>query len=125
MSDAISRRAFAEQLALAAAVPFFLDDLDVPSSLSTSWRGGQGVRPTPWSGGQGERSQQGDPSPLAKSLAEAIRLRYPDRFSADELAVITRSIDNRLRQVERLYETTLTNADEPDFVYSVYRGPDL
>ena len=108
--EGMTRRAFAEQLALAAAAPFFLDDFP----LSPAERGGQGVRP----------QQQQEPSPIAKALAEGIRLRYPDRFSSDDLATITRGIDNRLRQIERLYQTTLTNADEPDFVYSVYRGAD-
>lgn len=102
--DTISRRAFAEQLALAIAAPYFLDDAPrLPLS---------------------QQQQQQEPSPLAKALADTMRLRYPDRFSADELTAITRSIDNRLRQVERLYQTPLTNADEPDFVYSVYRGGD-
>lgn len=99
----ISRRAFAEQLAMMAAAPWFLEDL----------------RPvTP------QQQQQQEPSALAKALAETIRLRYPDRFSADDLATITRSIDGRLRAVERLYQTALTNGDEPDFVYAVYRGDD-
>lgn len=110
--DAMSRRAFAEQLALAAAAPFLIDDLGSSSPLSAPRRGGQGVRQAP------------EPSPLAKTLAEAVRLRYPDRFTGEQLATITRSIDNRLRQLERLYQTTLTNADEPDLVYSVYRGVD-
>jgi len=101
--DAISRRAFAEQLALAAAAPWFLDE--------------SAVRRPP-------APQQSEPSPLAKALAEAVRVRYPDRFSADDLTAITRSIDGRLRAIERLYQTALTNADEPDFVYSVYRGAD-
>lgn len=108
--SAISRRAFAERLALAAAAPWFLDDLP----LSQHGRGGQG---------EGAQQTQ-EPSALAKALGETIRLRYPDRFSAEELATITRSIDGRLRAVERLYQTALTNADEPDFVYSVYRGAD-
>jgi hypothetical protein len=99
----ISRRAFAEQLALMAAAPWFIEDL----------------KPV-----QQQQQQQQEPSALAKGLAEAIRLRYPDRFSADDLAAITRGIDGRLRAVERLYQTTLTNGDEPDFVYSVYRGAD-
>ena len=98
----ISRRAFAEQLGLMVAAPWFLDDL----------------RPVP------PQQQQQEPSALAKALAETIRLRYPDRFSADDLAAITRSIDGRLRAVERLYQTALTNGDEPDFVYAVYRGDD-
>jgi len=96
----ISRRAFAEQLALMAAAPWFLEDAE-PS-----------------------QQQAQEPSALAKALAESVRLRYPDRFSADDLTAITRSIDSRLRAIERLYQTALTNADEPDFVYSVYRGAD-
>lgn len=108
---AISRRAFAEQLALLAAAPWFLDD--VPP---LHWERG--------SGGGGENQQAQEPSALAKALTETVRLRYPDRFSADDLTAITRSIDGRLRAIERLYQTTVTNADEPDFVYSVYRGAD-
>lgn len=101
----ISRREFAEQLALMAAAPWFMED--VPAMPK-----------------QQPQQQQQEPSALAKVLAEGVRLRYPDRFSADDIAAITRSIDNRLRQIERLYQTQLTNADEPDFVYSVYRGAD-
>ncbi|MGH2951501.1 MAG: hypothetical protein ACRDKX_05600 [Solirubrobacterales bacterium] len=110
--EAMSRRAFAEQLALAAAAPFLLDEISPLVPLAPTGRGGEGVR------------DQSDPSPLAQTLAEAVRLRYPDRFSDEQLAAITRSIDGRLRQVERLYQTELTNADEPDFVYTVYRGAD-
>ena len=99
----ISRREFAEQLAMAAAAPWFLEDTKLP---------------------QQQQQQTQEPSALAKALAEAVRLRYPDRFSADDLTAITRSIDTRLRAIERLYQTALTNADEPDFVYSVYRGAD-
>lgn len=104
--DGITRRTFAEQLALAIAAPLFLEDMPRP------------VFPPP------QQRQQQEPSALAKALAETMKLRYPERFSADDLAAITRSIDNRLRQVERLYQTSLTNADEPDFVYTVYRGAD-
>jgi len=104
----LSRRAFAEQLALWAAAPWFVDDVTpvLPPAPAQ-------VPP-----------QAQEPSALAKALAQTISLRYPERFSADDLAAITRSIDNRLRQIERLYQTQITNADEPDFVYSVYRGAD-
>jgi hypothetical protein len=107
--DGMSRRAFAEQLALAVAAPYFLDDV-FPLARRERGAGGE--------------DQTQEPSATAKALAEAVRLRYPDRFSAEDLASITRSIDNRLRQIERLYQTQLANADEPDFVYSVYRGAD-
>jgi hypothetical protein len=109
MTEGISRRAFAERLAVALAAPYWLDG--VPLSRRERGPGG-------------EDQQQQESSSLAKALAEGVRLRYPDRFSAEDLVAITRGIDNRIRQVERLYQTALTNADEPDFVYSVYRGPD-
>jgi len=64
-----------------------------------------------------------EPSALAKALAEGIRLRYGDRLSADDLKTITQGIENRLQGLERLYRVSLANADEPDFVFSVYRGP--
>jgi len=92
-------------LALAVAAPYFLEGVPTPAAKP-------------------QAPQQQEPSALAKALAQTISVRYPERFSADDLAAITRSIDNRLRQIERLYQTQITNADEPDFVYSVYRGAD-
>ena len=65
-----------------------------------------------------------EPSALAKALAEGIRLRWPDRFTTDDVSALARSIDGRLHGAERMYETPLGNGDEPDFVYAVYRGPD-
>jgi len=119
MPNFISRRAFAERLALAAAAPFVLQDLSPlpplgaspPDPLSASRRGGTQANP-----------QAPEPSALAKALAEGIRLRYGDRLTADDMRTITRSIDGQLRGAERLYQAALTNADEPDFVYRVYRG---
>jgi hypothetical protein len=120
--DAISRRAFAERLALAVAAPYLIGESPAFALSGTACpersEGESGM------GGGGQAAQSQEPSALAKALADGIRLRYPDRFSADDLATITRGIDTRLRQIERLYQTTLTNADEPDFVYSVYRGAD-
>ncbi|HEV2672017.1 MAG TPA: hypothetical protein VGU74_13065 [Gemmatimonadales bacterium] len=119
--DAMSRRAFAERLALAVAAPYLIGESPPPASPRSG-----AARPERSEGERelGGEVQQQEPSALAKALADGIRLRYPDRFSADDLATITRGIDTRLRQIERLYQTTLTNADEPDFVYSVYRGAD-
>jgi len=106
----ISRRAFAERLALAAAAPLLLGNLTPAPPLREAERG------------LGGEVQAAEPSTLAKTLAEAIRLRYGDRLSADDLATITRGIDGRLRAVDRLYQVALTNGDEPDFVFRAYRG---
>lgn len=109
MSDALSRRAFAERLALAAAAPFVA--LDLPLELRTP-------EPTP----HPPSVQQPEPSALAKTLAEAIRLRYGDRLTSDDLKTITAGIEQRLQGLDRLARVALTNADEPDFVFSAYRG---
>ncbi|HEY6853324.1 MAG TPA: hypothetical protein VI139_03695 [Gemmatimonadales bacterium] len=108
-SSHISRRAFAERLALAAAAPLLLPSLTLA--------GGEVFAET------GAAQQAAEPSALAKALAEGIRLRYGDRLSADDLAIITRGIDGRLRGVDRLYQVALANGDEPDFVFRAYRGP--
>ena len=113
MSDSISRRAFAERLALAAAAPFVSEGLGVRGS------GLETARPSPE-----PQVPSPDPSALAKTLAEGVRLRYGDRLSADDLKAITQGIEARLQGVERLYSVALTNGDEPDFVFSVYRGAD-
>lgn len=107
MHAPLSRRAFAERLALAAAAPFIALDLPLePRALTAP-----------------AALQQPEPSPLAKTLAEAIRLRYGDRLSSDDLKTITTGIELRLQGLERLARVPLTNADEPDFVFSAYRAP--
>lgn len=110
--SAISRRDFAERLALAAAAPFVALDLSLPPPAARR-RPGATLPP-----------QQAEPSPLAKALTEAIRLRYGDRLSGEDLKTITAGIELRLQGLERLSRVALTNADEPDFVFSVYRGPE-
>ena len=112
--SAISRRDFAERLALAAAAPFVV--LDLPLSAAPA-----AALPPP---GATPLAEQAEPSPLAKALAEAIRLRYGDRLSGDDVKTITAGIESRLQGLERLSRVALTNADEPDFVFSVYRGPE-
>ena len=95
---------------MAAAAPFVLGDLPELTSPDA----------TPAALTQAQQAPE--PSALAKALAEGIRLRYGDRLTADDLRTITRAIDGRLRGAERLYQAALTNADEPDFVFRVYRG---
>jgi hypothetical protein len=78
-------------------------------------RGGVAATPSP---------QQAEPSALARALTEAIRIRYGDRLSAENLKTIAQSIASRLEGMERLYQVALTNADEPDFVFAAFRGPE-
>ncbi len=108
-SSLLSRRAFAERLALAAAAPYLLLDVGTPAPARGTSEPVQAPAP--------------EPSPLARALAEGVRLRYPDRFTPDELKTITQTIEVRLRNAERLYQIALTNGDEPDCVFAVYRAP--
>ncbi len=74
MTGAMTRRAFAERLALAAAAPFVALDVALPRGSTTP---AAALLP-----------QQAGPSPLARALTEAIRIRYGDRLSAEDLNTI-------------------------------------
>ena len=57
-------------------------------------------------------------SPLAEAYAEAARLRFGDKLSAEQLARLKRDLEGNVRTAERLRAYKLKNADEPDFVFS-------
>jgi hypothetical protein len=98
----LSRRAFAESLAVAALAPV----LGVPSGLvlRLSWTTPDEVAFAP-------------PGALARALASAIREQYGSRLSAKDLATITEQIQSSLERVDRLEKVRLDNGDEPDFLF--------
>jgi hypothetical protein len=104
----LSRRVFAESLAVAALAPV----LGVsPSAIpALGW--------TP----PADRAQAAAGA-LAKALTRAIRAQYGSRLSAKDLATITDQIQTGLERVERLRKVPLTNGDEPDFVFTAFSGP--
>jgi hypothetical protein len=103
----ISRRAFAESLAVAAMAPML--GLSAGSVPVLDWPGPP-------------KLASASPGALAKALAGAIRVQYGSRLSAKDLATITDQIQSGLERVERLKKVPLTNGDEPDFVF--YAAPD-
>ena len=105
----ISRRDFAESLALAALVPM-LGPLG-----PVRWPGTSTAALPP----AGISSQE--PDALAKALAEVIRAQYGDRLSEADLAVVTSQIANGLERAEKVRRLALANGDEPDFVFSAIR----
>jgi phage terminase large subunit-like protein len=105
----LSRRAFAESLAVAVLAPM------VGVSPET-------VRIPPWDA----RAQSGtaaNPGALARALTQAIRAQYGSRLSAKDLATIATQIQSGLERIDRLRKVPLTNGDEPDFVFSAARRP--
>lgn len=104
----LSRRSFAESLALAALAPL----------LGVS---PQSIRLTGWTP-QAELTTAA-PSRLAKALVQAIRAQYGSRLSTKDLDTITRQIQSGLDRVEQLRKVRLLNGDEPDFVFAATRQP--
>ena len=107
----MNRREFAEAIALAALVPVL----------------GAGAGPMRWPGTLAAGAPAAgliahEPSALAEALAGAIRAQYGDRLSEADLAVVTRQIEAGLERAEKVRKAALTNADEPDFVYSAVRS---
>jgi hypothetical protein len=53
----------------------------------------------------------------ARLLSEALRVRYPDRFSEAQWGSITGDFDGDIAAGKRLRAVKLANADEPDFTF--------
>jgi len=103
----LSRRSFAESLALAALAPMIGVQPDT-------------IRFAQW----GRAAPAGnEPAALAKALAEVIRQQYGSRLSAGDLSTITNQIQTGLDKIDQLRKVELANGDEPDFVFSAVRSP--
>jgi hypothetical protein len=106
----LTRREFAEAIALAALVPML----------------GTGAGPIRWPGAPaigvpaiGLAAHE--PSALARALAGAIRAQYGDRLSEADLDVVTSQIESGLERADKIRQAALANGDEPDFVFSAIR----
>lgn len=63
-----------------------------------------------------------EPTPLARALAEAIRVQYGDRMTDEEMAKVQRGISGVLSTAERLRRFPLPISTEPTFAYRVPGG---
>ncbi|WP_420129768.1 hypothetical protein [Longimicrobium sp.] len=63
-----------------------------------------------------------EPTPLARALAEAIRVQYGDRMTDEEMAKVQLGISGVLSTAERLRRFPLPISTEPTFVYRVPGG---
>lgn len=118
MSD-LSRREFAEAVALAALAPLLWPGAGSPSDIRAA--------PVPglWSGagsGATAASASRDPRAVAQSLVSAIRAQYGGRLSEADLVTVTRQIEAVLERADRIRKVQLANGDEPDFVFSAVRS---
>ena len=104
----MSRRDFAEAIALAGLVPLL--------------GGTAGMAALPLSELPADTE---DPAALAKALAGAIRAQYGGRLSDADLGVVTRQIEAALERAAKVRKVPLGNGDEPDFVFSPIRASSI
>lgn len=103
MSD-LSRRVFAESLALGALAPL----------LNAS---PGGIRLADWTSASSSETTK-PAGALAQALTQAIRAQYGSRLSAKDLRTIAQQIQVGLERVDQLRKVKLSNGDEPDFVFT-------
>ncbi|GAC1396418.1 MAG: hypothetical protein NVSMB56_11120 [Pyrinomonadaceae bacterium] len=58
------------------------------------------------------------PSPLVEAYAGVMRAKFGDKLSVEEFARVKRDLEGNVRAGDTLRAAKLTNADEPDFVFS-------
>jgi len=108
MPSELTRREFAESLALAALAPL-LGPGTGPLALA-AWEPALAA------------ATASDPGALAKALLEVIRVQFESRLSPEDLATIARQIQSSLDRSDQIREVDLANGDEPDFVFGARPG---
>jgi hypothetical protein len=119
-SNDLTRRDFAKA-AVAAAVAPALAACAITAPETAPAPETTSAAPTPTAAPASSGAQQ-EPTPLARALAEAIRVQYGDRMTEAEMAKVQRSISGVLSTAERLRRFPLLIATEPTFVYRVPGG---
>ncbi|HST57576.1 MAG TPA: hypothetical protein VLK84_02740 [Longimicrobium sp.] len=129
-STEVSRREFAKAAVAAVAVPMLAplaacagsqpESAPAPSGSAPSASSGASPAAQPDSAAATPQPQE--PTPLARALAEAVRVQYGDRMNEAEMAKVQRSISGILQTAERLRRFDLPIATEPSFVYRVPGG---
>jgi hypothetical protein len=106
-SSGISRRAFAESLAVAALAP-----LVGPSSAHASFAPEAALPALP----------PPDGPALARALTEVVRLQYGSRLTTEDLETVRKQIESGLERAERVRTVAIANGDDPDVVFSAVRA---
>jgi curli biogenesis system outer membrane secretion channel CsgG len=117
-SHELTRRDFAKAAVAAAVAPALTAcATTMPESAPAPESAPVATPPTPAAAPTSAGGQ-----PLARALAEAIRVQYGDRMTEAEMAKVQRGISGVLSTAERLRRFPLPIATEPTFVYRVPGG---
>ena len=121
-SNDLTRRDFAKAaVAAAVSAPALAACAATTPETGPTPSGGSAVTAAPAAAPASAGGQQ-EPTPLARALAEAIRVQYGDRMTEAEMAKVQRAIGGVLSTAERLRRFPLPIATEPTFVYHVPGG---
>jgi hypothetical protein len=104
-----SRRRFAKSLALAAAAPALAGAGIALGQTAPSPAPAPSPTPVP---------TPEAPSSIAEALTDVARIRWGKHLTGEQLGEIAKSLDGRLKGAEAMKNVALTNADEPDVVFS-------
>jgi len=116
-SSDLTRRDFARAAVAAVAVPVLAP---LAACAGTPPEAAPAPAITPPDSAAAPSSQE--PTPLARALADAVRVQYGDRMTEAEMAKVQRSISGVLQTADRLRRFPLPISAEPSFVYRVPGG---
>jgi hypothetical protein len=122
-SNDLTRRDFAKAAVAAAVAPALAAcATTAPDTSPTPTPGVPAPGPAAAAATPASAPERQEPTPLARALAEAIRVQYGDRMTEAEMAKVQRTISGVLSTAERLRRFPLPIATEPTFVYRVPGG---
>jgi hypothetical protein len=108
-SDRINRRSFVKFIPALGAAGFVAANLRLTGEAQTP-----SVSPTP-SPSPSPSPQK--PSPLAEAYAEVARVRFGEHIESAQWEQIKKDLEGNVRSADRLRQSKLKNADEPDFIF--------
>ena len=120
-SNDLTRREFAKAAVAAAVAPALAACATVAPETAPAPAADPTLAPAPAAAPAAGASAQ-EPAPLARALAEAVRVQYGDRMTEAEMAKVQRTISGVLSTAERVRRFPLPIATEPTFVYRVPGG---
>jgi hypothetical protein len=125
-SNEVTRREFAKAAMAAVAVPVLAPLAacagSAPETAPSPAGSAAAASPAAQPDSAASTPRPQEPTPLARALAEAVRVQYGDRMTDAEMAKVQRSISGVLQTAERLRRFELPIAAEPSFVYRVPGG---
>ena len=113
----IGRRRFVQLMGWAGAAAAAHGGPAIAAAAQKSKVANRPVAPAPSPSPSPSPAPGSEISAEARALAEVVKQRYGAHVSPQELETITKDLDGDLKAIQRLRESKLANADEPDITF--------